>query len=369
MYIYVCVWLLFFFLALVNVKRKIPQSVGYFLIALLALFVGFREDIGTDWDTYKNIYYNFIYKINNVDEIFQMEPFFVLIGLICSLFSLSHCAFFTVLSFISLFTIWHVILRFKIQYPFLALFIFFCSFFFQFEMNVVRHGIMVSFVWLAFSYLKERNYKKTCLFFLCACCFHVLAACILPLIFFLKIKISKTFMIIATPLVFLSFLMHVTSGLISLFLGNIPLIGDKALFYMTSYYYYGQNMAYGMTAGALLNLAVLLFCFFRMRTLYSSDSIFRLILNAMFLSYVLICVLNDFSVFVERVVSLFNVANIFVYPYILKHLFKKQSNRLIGYLILSVYLCMIFYTNMTVPGPYKVYQFLPYNFDSTPLFI
>lgn len=365
MIIYLSIWALLGGLSLKNLTEKIPTSNYHLLIILfLSILVGFRYEVGTDWRTYTEIYYYAIPEIAHWTDLFLMEPFFCFIGVLCYNLGFSHCIFFCILCFVSLYVLTLSIKRFEIEYFYVSLLVFFSLFFFQFELNVVRHGIMASFVWLAFSHLKNGNKKYCFISIVIAAGFHSLALCLIFAPFFLHLRLAKWFVVICIPTLFFLLFTHVGSHIAQLLLSKVPVIGDKIIFYMNSYYSYGEVYSYGLTLGTLLNLSVFLYSFFVLRNFYLNNMGFRICVNSLFMSFVFTCVLNDYSVFIERTVSLFNMAQVFVYPYILKVSFCSKSSRIIGFIVVCVYLLMAFYMQATVKSSDKQgYQFIPYQME------
>ncbi|MFT0207324.1 EpsG family protein [Bacteroides thetaiotaomicron] len=94
--------------------------------------------------------------------------------------------FFIILSLISFVVLFIVIRRIGCGYIYLPILLYFCLFFCQFQLNIVRHGIMASFVWLAFSYIKECSLKKFVFFSFDSCRLSTCCVGLFPILFLVE---------------------------------------------------------------------------------------------------------------------------------------------------------------------------------------
>ncbi|MFT0334817.1 EpsG family protein [Bacteroides thetaiotaomicron] len=148
--------------------------------------VGFRYNIGADWETYVIIYNRQIPSLLDPEYRILMEPLFWILGSLCKTLGLSYACFFIILSLISFVVLFIVIRRIGCGYIYLPILLYFCLFFCQFQLNIVRHGIMASFVWLAFSYIKECSLKKFVFFSFDSCRLSTCCVGLFPILFLVE---------------------------------------------------------------------------------------------------------------------------------------------------------------------------------------
>lgn len=186
----------------VQVNKKNIFFILYVVINTLffTFLVGLR-DTGTDTESY----INFFYFVMNGDDTRIFEPSFVYLAKISSLFSSNHVIFFTLVSFFSLFTLFIFYLtilndrlmvqrRLDIYYIFIiALVITLISpFFINTQVNVVRSGLSIPFIFLSAYYVFRRVYGKFIFYSFVAISFHFTAIIyIVSLLVFHKFRVNR----------------------------------------------------------------------------------------------------------------------------------------------------------------------------------
>ena len=236
-------WVVFFILFLFSYVELISARQSLVLLRCVILFiacmVGFRYNIGADWETYVIIYNRQIPSLLDPEYRILMEPLFWILGSLCKTLGLSYACFFIILSLISFVVLFIVIRRIGCGYIYLPILLYFCLFFCQFQLNIVRHGIMASFVWLAFSYIKECSLKKFVFFLLIAAGFQLAALAFFPFYFLLnRCYMQKS----VVTLIFISliFVMLGVSQKILLLGTKIPVFGEFVNYYILDFY--GRNV-------------------------------------------------------------------------------------------------------------------------------
>ena len=290
------------------------------VILFMACMVGFRYNIGADWETYVIIYNKQISSLLDPEYNIFMEPLFWILGSLCKTLGLSYACFFTILSLISFAVLFIVIRRIGCGYIYLPILLYFCLFFCQFQLNIVRHGIMASFVWLAFSYIKECSLKKFVLFLLIAAGFQYAALAFFPFYFLLN-----------------------------------------------RCYTLKSVASYGLSVGMIVNLFLFLFIYFGMHSVYNDISNhFKIFVNLLLYSFILSCFFNAYAVFVERFVSVTNMTLLFILPHVLHKIFIGKVNKTLAFACIVVYAMLMFtktlYTPFPLGGKYE-YQFIPYQYS------
>ncbi len=122
-------WVVFFILFLFSYVELISARQSLVLLRCVILFiacmVGFRYNIGADWETYVIIYNRQIPSLLDPEYRILMEPLFWILGSLCKTLGLSYACFFIILSLISFVVLFIVIRRIDVD-------IFICQFFYIF---------------------------------------------------------------------------------------------------------------------------------------------------------------------------------------------------------------------------------------------
>ena len=162
------------------------KRTGFYIIFIyiLALFVMvvFRYDVGTDYLEYTDYYYRIHSLFELTSEDFFVEPGYVLLSSLLR----SIGAPFELLSFILFLIIVcnlkRAIAFFSDNIP-LSVVLYVFLFFLSFHFNLIRHGVMVSFVWKGYSWWFVGKKKRAFISLVCGAMFHALSLCFLSLLF------------------------------------------------------------------------------------------------------------------------------------------------------------------------------------------
>ena len=126
-------WVVFFILFLFSYVELISARQSLVLLRCVILFiacmVGFRYNIGADWETYVIIYNRQIPSLLDPEYRILMEPLFWILGSLCKTLGLSYACFFIILSLISFVVLFIVIRRIGCGYIYLPILLYFCLFF------------------------------------------------------------------------------------------------------------------------------------------------------------------------------------------------------------------------------------------------
>ena len=287
-------------------------KIGSYLISvcilLLFAMVVFRYDVGSDYFNYKD-YYNHIHPLQSLtSEDFFVEPGYVLLSSLLR----SINAPFEILSFI-LFSVIVYNLRRAIAYfsdniplsTILYIFLFFLSFHF----NLVRHGVMVSFVWKGFSLWLANEKKKAVVSLVCGAMFHALSLFFLPILL-IRSKKYPVYMYVGI-LAFSFFIALHPDIVISLFdalLSSVIGMNNRLSFYLNGGHS-GKLNEPALTMGMFFNIAI-----FGTSYLLFSDRNKIFLYNILFVGIVFFLLFNSFGAISERIASTCYVANIFILP-------------------------------------------------------
>lgn len=354
---YYIVWALVLILAIVERLRKKPFNDASISAVLMvaAVIVACRMEVGADWANYKFFYYNG-YDVTGRDGS-SMEPIFNLIRILFFNLGLSHAVFFLFLSLISLFTIRKAARLFGIRYFMTVFLVYYSMFFLNYQFNIVRHGLMASFVWLSFAYKSRGEIKAAIISLVVALGFHVMALIFVPFLFFLDRCFSKRFVLIILAFSYLTFFLQLSTRIISFFPVLFEL--ERTASFVTS----GNFVAdYGLTLGSQVQVFLFLFLYFRYNASYKKNPRFRMLVNSLLFGFLLLCVLNAFNAIISRICNSLFMAMVFLLPLLIEK-YKYPSNRLVAGSLIVIYMLLAF------PKTFSIHEdgyseMLPYKFEA-----
>ncbi|MEH6991075.1 EpsG family protein, partial [Cytobacillus firmus] len=178
-----------------------------------------RVNVGTDYNAYKTLYYNykglpFDYKVN-------IELLFFYLNKVIGLFTGDSQWLFIVTSFLIYFFYYKVIVR-ECSYYELATYLFIAFGFYFSSLNILRQWIACGLVFYSFTFIYKNQLIKFLIVTTIATLFHTSAICIFPLYIFIKRlrrnSIRLLIMLTATVISFLPgmILNYINSFLISI---------------------------------------------------------------------------------------------------------------------------------------------------------
>lgn len=173
-------------LAYCGLKHKVCR---WLLFIFMSIILGYRCNVGTDFDSYKE-YYD--------DGIYYLEPGFNFLCSIIQQFSGDAYDMFYTISFISLFFITLALNNKKVYYFPTAVLCFIFTFIFL--SNGIRQGVAISIFFYAYKFIEERNFKLYICFIGVAALFHYSILIVLPL-YFIANKYYKVYVYVIIYLV------------------------------------------------------------------------------------------------------------------------------------------------------------------------
>lgn len=340
--------------------KKQKKAVGYFFIILLSLIVGIRCFVGTDWGTYVDIYDNYLNNFdfqNSSEPFFLMEPLFVIIGLIFNGLGLTYHFYFFFLCFLNLYILRRLSIKVGFESYLFVLLCYFSLFFFQFNTNIVRHGLMAVFVWYGFLCFFSGQKFKAVFAILLGSLFQYAGLFFLVILFLINIKISRLAIIFTVLLSFILYYLQILYKIVPLF-HHVPIVGDKLYYYIFEY----NSIPYGLTIGMITNITIALLTYSLFYKQYSSNTGYiRLYVNALLISFCLSLIFNQYSIFVERIVSVLNLSLIFILYHYRYLYFQQLKNKVIASLFIYLYLILTLIKILLTKGTEFEYQFIPYQ--------
>ncbi len=332
---YIILWTVFLGLSFSGIFGYAKPSYKPMMIAIfiLAIFVAFRVDVGSDWESYKNYYYTGYAEDKTSGK---MELGFSLVRNICYYLGLSHAVFFYVLSCMSMFAINKAAKLFGVQNVYITFFVYIALFFCSLQFNIIRNGLVASFVWLAYAYWARNMKTKAWIWIFVASSFHLVGFIFIPFMLFVDKQWKKKTVIIILGVAVALFIVRFGERLMSLF-PFLALI-DRLEGAMDT----DRTDGYGFSLGMMFNIGLFIYFYFFRDKEYEKDCVHRVLTNAMLFSVVIGLTLNAFNIIVARIGQPLNMALIFIWPAILFGMKKKSVKMLVG-LCLILYLGLYFY--------------------------
>lgn len=288
------------------------KKIGFYLVSicilLLFAMVVFRYDVGSDYFGYRN-YYNHIHPLQNLTgEDFFVEPGYVLLSSLLRSIGAPFEVLSLILFSIIVYNLRKAILYFSDNIP-LSVVLYVFLFFLSFNFNLVRHGVMITFVWKGFSLWLENEKKKAVVSCVLGAMFHVLSLFFLPILL-IRPKKYPAYLYVGI-LVFSFFIAFHPDSVISLFdtLLSSVIGTDNRLFFYLNGGHSGELNGAALTMGMFFNIGI-----FGVSFLLFSDRKNIFLYNILFVGIVFFLLFNSFGAISERIASTCYVANIFIIP-------------------------------------------------------
>ena len=355
--------LYFIFLAVLAIQYEFtPFRNSYLLIGvtiLLALLAGFRDSsVSKDYYNYQYVF-DTIYYITGSNAagssdfryLLFFEPGFVAIILLFrSFFEFNYGLAIMVFYAISSLSIKvYAINRLSVN-PYLTLLFYFSYFFLFYEMTQVRIGLASAIVLISFISLLKGKKMVFAGMILFATCFHYSAIFYLLILLFNTSKFNRNLYVIILALSLL--LGFVKLPLLNVF-GSVDPSDISAK--LNSYVELSENVTINVFNS--LNICNILCCFYLLFSLSKenlyADKRLILFLKCNIFSIFLLSFLSGAPAFSLRFSQLFSIAQIFVFPYLVKYLPVKKLNVFILVLVAGAFFYVAqFYGHLL--NPYKI---------------
>lgn len=335
--------------------RKLGEYLLFCFLLFLVILVVFRDGIGADYSTYVMHFQNTsdITKLTASDFLL-LEPGYVILSAVLRYL---HAPF-EMLSFLLLIII---ILNFKRVFSSfstnvaLSFFLYVSLFFLSFNFNVIRHGVMVTFVWNACSYWLDN--KKACaiILLILGALFHVLSLTfllIIPICCFSKRYPIYIYVLVLIVSFFIAKYPDLVLQIFDMLL--LPFVGtDNRLAFYLSGGHEGELNDVSFSIGLFFNIFVCfisLFCFTDKKRFFLS--------NMLFVGIVSFLIFNSFGALSQRLASVCYVANIFLVPALISQI-RIPKWRFCFFLFAILYGILMFWRDLTKEtGYYIPYQFI-----------
>jgi hypothetical protein len=324
------------------------------LVILLSLLAGFQDlNVSKDYFNYQYAFDTVYYITNNPLFFLAYEPGFI--GIVVFFRTLFHSNYgVAIMLFYALSSLtikFFSIKRLSIN-PYLSILFYYSYFFLFHEMTQIRIALASAFFLISLnSFLKG---KKIIFigWILFATCFHYSAFFYLLLLVFNTKKINKN-------LYFGVLLVSILLGLLRLPLLNLLGNFDASTFSgkLDNYIQMSENGSVPLNVFNSLNIINILCCFYLLFAVtkeeFQQDNKLILFFKCNILSIFLLSFLSGAAAFSMRFNQLFSIAQIFLFPYLIRYLPAKKFNVVIVVLIAGIF----FYVIQIYGGllnPYKI---------------
>lgn len=362
-------------LAVLNVQMhdKLSTQILNGLAAIMLICIaGLRYETGGDWDTYTLLFNKFptfsrlIGRPAEFADISVEEGFVLLCALVKSLGGTVQHLFFVV-TFINI-TLITIALGKYTKYPVVALLCYYGILYFNLEMIYIRQATAVALCFFALQYIPSKRIVPHMIFILLACTFHRVAALMIPLYFFLNIKLpSWTYLAIVGlgAVIMLAGIPWIQT----IFLTVAGWLGEN---YAEKAEVYTENAMFavnrGLSLGFILNLAIFVVIIFFKRKI-DALPYGTIMLNMFFGSLVLYYYCFELVEVSNRVRLFFLIGIIALLPMVLEIL-PLFLERLAGLVVVTLY-CFSFSRGIFLEAPqsaaYNPYQnYIEYKINPRP---
>lgn len=333
-------------------SHKNSMKVLFLSLSFLSLFIPLilRDiSVGTDYTSYRDTFISIINsgKIDDNTIMWLGWPFIYFIKTIAPLVLNNYVVFYGLISLVSLLFLYASILKSRIPWLSLALFIGFCLYFQMF--NQIRQLLAICIILYSLKHIRSRSLIKFYMTILVAGMIHTTALLFLPFYFLSRLKITKK---------------TLTAYLIIGVLTAMSFSSILSLVALTSYgqIYLPSGFNTSFAPSAILNFAVrvamLVFCLaLSKKVLEESNNkyLYNLVIYCTILQAVTI-----FSSLFGRITTIFFVFYILLIPEVIVANFKNKGRAFIVSLIVMVLIVYqyIYYTspNGSVSGGYGTYK-------------
>ena len=337
-------------------KSRPSQKPILVLIFIMAFFVAFRYNVGSDWGSYRNFYYTGIAEDKASGK---TDIGFTLLRDICYHLGFSHAIFFYVISCLSLWAIYKTGKLLKVENMYIMFLIYISLFFCNFQFNIVRNGAMASFAWLAFAYRANGLYKRAWLWMIVASSFHIVGLIFFPFMLLIDMPWKKKYVFITLCVAFGLFMINFGENVVSLF----PFL--KLIDRIEGYVDTDRHDSYGLSIGMLFNIGLFMFTYFYYNQDYKERPGLQVALNAMLINIVICLTLNVFDTIVARIGQPMNMASLILWPFVFYKI-KTPLYKIGLSCLFIVYLGLYYHKSWTNDDVDR--RMLPYQIEMSQLF-
>ena len=353
MLIYYILWVITFFLALIEVyiyQQKaswVPALRGIIIWLTWSIFVfivGFKGNVGTDYGSYSLLYASVVEPYTY--SVSAIEPLFWLWMKICSLLSLSFPFFWLLTAILNISLKFYIFKNFS---PFVAVsvLIYFVGLFFERDFDGIRQGLSIGLCYLAcLQYLRGKSPIEYNCIIICATLVHYTAVLFffLPLLCKLRLSNKIVFSFIGIGLIFAFLNIDLVSILFDI-IGMDNMLYDKMYSYMKSENY---SEAVGINIGLIFRIIILILFIKYEKSIDMNVSLYNLLKNGFLLSIIFSLMFGSFEILSHRLAYGFREFQIFIIPFLILAA-KGMKNKLLVTSIIALYSIVLLSRLLSTP--------------------
>ena len=336
--------LLSIFIVKCNVRNR-WTILDFFILVILILFAGFRDHVGTDYQTYYDIYNRIVTTKFNIETFYNtnQEIGYYLLSVITKKISKSDIGIFISSSCLTYIFIYSRIKKESEDFVY-SILLFFLMGIYTGPFNIVRQWIAISLNFYSEKYI-ESNTKRFFFINILASLFHISAFPVMILQRLTrKIKLNRKIIFIFIFTMFIIFSL-------SYYLPLIASIAQKINPRYAGYLQVGQS-GLGIKLLLVIKIGILLFALINKRKIINERYVLYLMIAVLF------NILGLYYVIIYRFVSYFDIFLVLLIPEILKKC-KKYDRVIYKYSFFLLYTCVFVLSILNYGDllPYSSYLF------------
>lgn len=344
--IYVLVFLSVFLVNIIackiyKTKRKLSNILIFIGFSILLIFVGCRYYVGTDYESYINMYNtvsNFDFsELHLINVEIGAKVLFKLIQLIFN----NQYAIFIGLAFLTLYPLYKANKLF--EYKYLAFSILTYSFMFlPFSMNGMRQGVAMSFIFLSFAYLFKNKKISMLISFILAFLFHKSSILLLPYLALFMIRKNR---LAEFDSILITLIISVSLFFFNNLLMRVGIVSDY------------EYLLSELNIDNIAFKSVLLFIPFLLILIsYNNkeEQIYKM--KGMVISGIILTLIGTTKQFLSRISLYHNMFLIFLMPMLFQNS-KNKTNKIIIEIFYILYLIVYFIYECYILGKHEIFPY------------
>ena len=343
--------------------QKSVKTLFYFtVISFIIIITSLKGNVGTDYNSYYNLYSVWGTKKYTGFVTLQMEFGFWLISHIFNFFNLPFAFFWFFLSCLTLITKFIFIRKFS-PFFFLSLLIYLSGLYIERDFDGIRQGFSIGLAYISILYYFDKKRIHFFVFLLFAISIHYTSLIFLSIPILTKIELSnkRIFVLIGIGFVIYVLKMDVISFLQRL-LPTQSYISQKINTYLAAGIFSGNA---GIKLGIIIRIIILyLFCNIDYKSISIDYSVYNFLRNGFMLSILCFLFFNNMEIIAHRLAYGFRELQIIIIPYCFQYYVIHKSYfrkfKLIAFQVYCLYAFVLFYRMINAPGlkPYYKYHFV-----------
>lgn len=348
-FIFDCLSLLFMY-KFSSVKDNKKKKLMYIVLSFLPLFIllGFRHiSVGTDTHVYADTFERVVHgTMSTADKNWLSIGYITLSYIVGHIFGTNYVVLNVVVGFLSLFFLYKSIVD-NSKIPTLSLFLFICMCLYYQMFNQSRQLLAITIVMYSYKYLKHKNFFKYAITVLFAATMHKSALIMLPVYFFVDIKLTKRNLLIYSGL---GVFILLFSGL---FVKLITMTSYGKIYAGTSFFESQLSTLFNL----FVRVGLLGLCLLAGKNYIKKDSQSCRLYNIAILCTLLQIIAVRVGIF-ARIVTYFFVFYVFLIPEIISHVSKRYQEDVLEYTILLFTMYhFVYYAFRAIDAGYNIYRF------------